>query len=166
MIGKINLAALLVLASCSGPTGQSQQSGPVSSANGDAGPHSLFLEASAVAVQGGPGYSVCQGAGQPQPYQQCGKGCPAGDRFISWNPNTQASCQSDMQPGCEKIANLHYELGWNGGNKSKFCRKRNFDGMTNHPNSRYKGAGSHGGGWCYKGEERACTASLPEKGPD
>ena len=69
---------------------------------------------------------------------------------LSWQPAAAGECQL--------IKNLHHELGWNGGHKTKFCLRRGFDGMTNHPNSSYK---AHGGGWCYKGDVQACTAQLP-----
>jgi hypothetical protein len=107
------------------------------------------------------GYSACQSPGDPRPHLECGKGCPAGDRFVSYQHGDLAGCEAPIQSGCERIANLHYDLGWQGGNKSKFCRARGFEyGMVNLPNSNYK---EQGGGWCYRGDRQACNDSLPSR---
>ena len=106
------------------------------------------------------GYSMCQGPMDSKPYMVCGSGCPMGESFVSYSPNTPEQCAAHLQDGCLSVSNLHYELGWDSGHKTNFCKKRGFDGVTNHPGSKYK---DHGGGWCYKGDNNACTASLPSQ---
>ena len=106
------------------------------------------------------GYSMCQGSHDARAHVVCGKGCPSGETLISWSPNEHEQCVARLQPGCTEVKNLHYDLGWQGGHKSNFCRGRGYDDVTNHPGSSYK---DHGGGWCYKGDRGACTASLPQQ---
>jgi hypothetical protein len=108
------------------------------------------------------GYSACQGPHDDKPHLVCGHSCPQGETFISWSPNQIPQCTTILRPGCNEIKNLHYDLGWNEGHKTNFCKAHGFDGMTNHPNTSYK---QHGGGWCYKGDNAACTASLPNYPP-
>ncbi|MBX3634129.1 MAG: hypothetical protein KF683_01820 [Rubrivivax sp.] len=114
------------------------------------------LLAPLAAVAGG--HRVCKGTGDPNGYVVCGGGCARGEATLSSSPQSHPSCEPTYVMGCTEVKNLHYELGWSGGHKTKFCRKKGFDGMTNHPNSSYK---QHGGGWCYKGSSEACTQSLP-----
>ncbi len=39
------------------------------------------------------GHTVCQGPGDNRGYIRCGRGCPNGHRFISWNPAEHPSCR-------------------------------------------------------------------------
>lgn len=120
------------------------------------------------------GYSMCRWpAGDIQ--MQCGSGCPRGTTVISYNPGSHPRCDKgslgapdgidadvDLKPGCTDVQNLKDDLGWpERGNKTKFCRKRGYDGVTNFPGQhRYK---AHGGGFCFSGTRAACTKSLPVK---
>ncbi len=110
------------------------------------------------------GHTVCQGPGDSQGYIRCGRGCPSGHRFISYNPGNHASCSSGasggLEAGCKALANLHDDLGWNRGHKHKYCVRRGYASYVNHRGADYK---DNGGGWCYKGEVEACRASMPRR---
>jgi hypothetical protein len=54
--------------------------------------------------------------------------------------------------GCEKIRPLR-ELGYGNGHKSRFCRRKGYEGMTNFPHS---DSHDYGGGFCYTGDAQAC----------
>lgn len=54
--------------------------------------------------------------------------------------------------GCDMIRPLR-ELGYGDGHKSRFCRRKGYEGMTNFPHSKYH---DYGGGFCYTGDAKAC----------
>ena len=95
----------------------------------------------------------------------CGTGCPRGSTFISYNPGRHDRCDVgdiDLQEGCEAIKPLS-ELGYRSGHKTRFCKARGYTSMTNYARSDYR---DYGGGFCFRGERQACTASLPyPRGP-
>lgn len=128
----------------------------------------LALSAGAEAA----GYSTCRyPAGDVQ--ISCGRGCPRGTTFISFNPGSHERCDKNktssgdgmvnanirLKPGCKDVQNLKDDLGWRGGDKTKFCQNKGFSGVTNHPGQKRYNA--YGGGYCYKGDEQACVKSLP-----
>lgn len=113
----------------------------------------------------GSGHTICQSPGDSQGHVVCGRGCPMGKTFISWNPRAHPQCSGGaggdipslpVLPGCSKLVNLK-KLNYVHGHKTKLCIRNNFDGMTNLPNSSYS---ANGGGYCYKGDRAICTKSI------
>lgn len=60
--------------------------------------------------------------------------------------------ETNIQKTCIKIVGLA-ELKYSSGHKTRFCQARKFFGVTNFPDSSYRG---HGGGFCYSGDENQC----------
>lgn len=106
------------------------------------------------------GHAICLFPGDNRETVICEMSCPRGSRTIAIKPNEHPSCAGrtgagPLPSGCEKRDRLD-SLGWRSGNKTKFCRAKKYDGVTNTA-----GGGNdyrkNGGGWCYTGDRAACT---------
>lgn len=62
-------------------------------------------------------------------------------------------------PGCDELYRMK-DLGWNGGDKDKWCKSKGYDGAISHQASPYSR-----GSFCYTGDEWGCftVASLHMK---